>query len=643
MSNSSKHVVLTSQAVNQANLSVLASKAAYEFDKHGSGHQALYKQGFQLNRTFYNEGTGYHTSIFRNPSSGEYIVASAGTELKDWKGSADPRDIYADALLGRNQFYGKGKNDGIGVNKYLMSEIGQNKMKSVTFAGHSLGGALSQYGAYELLQSLGPNNKSAPKICLNTFNSLGGLAGLEKQKGPKLDLSRFSRITTNHMRIDNDPVSFLGKEHVGGPVTTIDGGKNIISAHSLSNFENGAISSSPAKPYVKEDFRLFPEPINSLVSCIVNGTLDFSTSLLDAIMDYGDNDGPMDKGSTVLKLVGGALAVLSPVFGPSSLAIGIGLSAVTDIYGRMAGHLGEEAVLDLLYSTIEWAREAVEGLIDKGADLFGEIAKGISNTFNSLVEQTHNEARWMTPIILDLDGDGIGTVSIEEGVQFDHNNDGIKEKTGWVGPKDGLLVLDRNSDGDITSGEELFGNNTTLISGEKASNGFTALKELDTNNDGVIDKHDEVWKDLRVWVDRNSDGIVDEGELLTMEEAKVASINTSYRSGHKTDSAGNIHGQMGSYTITDGAIHAATDVWFKVRQNNRETLSSADNEPVSETHLLSHRAEPANNMLAAINAKVEQLINAMAGFDAPSGSNIQLSPQPDETTTPVLASNWQAA
>lgn len=83
-----------------------------------------------------------------------------------------------------------------------------------------------------------------------------------------------------------------------------------------------------------------------------------------------------------------------------------------------------------------------------------------------------------SPIILDLDGDGIETIGVNAGAYFDHGGDGFAEQTGWVGADDGLLVWDRNSDGRINDGKELFGSETLLSDGTKAANGYAALAEL---------------------------------------------------------------------------------------------------------------------------------------------------------------------
>ena len=80
-----------------------------------------------------------------------------------------------------------------------------------------------------------------------------------------------------------------------------------------------------------------------------------------------------------------------------------------------------------------------------------------------------------SPLILDLDGNGVETVSVNDGVYFDHDGNGFAEKSGWVSENDGILVRDLNNNGQIDGGNELFGDQTLLSDDTKAANGFEAL------------------------------------------------------------------------------------------------------------------------------------------------------------------------
>ncbi|EEE9947816.1 hypothetical protein DJ252_23050, partial [Salmonella enterica subsp. enterica serovar Uzaramo] len=164
------------------------------------------------------------------------------------------------------------------------------------------------------------------------------------------------------------------------------------------------------------------------------------------------------------------------------------------------------------------------------------------------------------PIIIDLNGDGVKTISKSAGLVFDHDGNLFAENTGWVSPEDGLLVLDRNHDGKIGSGNELFGSNTILNNGQKAQNGYEALREYDENHDGMIDKNDSIWSQLKVWQDKNSNASVDDGELLSMEQLKIAGVKLNYQNINNTDREGNAHLQRGDVIYEDGHTGITEDI-----------------------------------------------------------------------------------
>ena len=167
-----------------------------------------------------------------------------------------------------------------------------------------------------------------------------------------------------------------------------------------------------------------------------------------------------------------------------------------------------------------------------------------------------------SPLVLDLDGDGVETISRDQGVYFDHAGDGFAEKTGWVSPDDGLLAIDLNKDGKIDNGTELFGNNTRLSNGETAANGFEALKEYDSNSDGVIDEFDRDFQALKVWQDLNLDGKTQELELKTLEELGITSINTDYTEQSQQQNDNQLI-QTGSFATADSPSNELVDVWFQ--------------------------------------------------------------------------------
>ena len=106
-------------------------------------------------------------------------------------------------------------------------------------------------------------------------------------------------------------------------------------------------------------------------------------------------------------------------------------------------------------------------------------------------EKTGKAQPLRDPLIIDLGESGIELRSLEHGVNFDLDNNGFAEKTAWIGTEDGFLALDRNGNGSIDNGGELFGDQVILKDGSKSESGFEALAELDDNGDGIIDNIDK--------------------------------------------------------------------------------------------------------------------------------------------------------
>ena len=157
-------------------------------------------------------------------------------------------------------------------------------------------------------------------------------------------------------------------------------------------------------------------------------------------------------------------------------------------------------------------------------------------------------------MMVDLDGDGIETTNVKDGAYFDHDGNGFSEQTGWAGADDGLLVMDRDGNGTIDSGKELFGDETILSNGQKAANGFQALSELDSNKDGKIDANDAAWSQIKVWQDVDGDGYSTADELHSLDEVGIKSINLTSTPATSTDPEGNTQTRTGTFEKADGTI-----------------------------------------------------------------------------------------
>ena len=186
---------------------------------------------------------------------------------------------------------------------------------------------------------------------------------------------------------------------------------------------------------------------------------------------------------------------------------------------------------------------------------------GLSSAQKAALTTAQIAAYIATPIMLDLNGDGVQTLGLDAGVQFDVRANGLPMRTGWVSAQDGLLVRDRNGDGSINDGSELFGSSTVLAGGVRATDGYQALAELDSNGDGLIDRLDTVFAQLRVWVDATSDGLSAPDELRSLEDWGITSISTQAFASTQVNH-GNVLGLVSSYQTSDGQTHQAADVWF---------------------------------------------------------------------------------
>ena len=199
-----------------------------------------------------------------------------------------------------------------------------------------------------------------------------------------------------------------------------------------------------------------------------------------------------------------------------------------------------------------------------------------------LYDPGHCNCKTTSPILIDTAGDGYRLTSADAGVQFDLDADGQPlERVAWTEPDsdDAWLVLDRNGNGVVDSGEELFGNRTPAFhssSEPRAANGFEALLMAEGPSygggtaDRVIDARDAVFSRLRLWFDRNHDGRTDRGELVSLSAAGIVSVGTQYKEIGRRDRYGNLYKFVGKARVRtpDGQIveRRIYDVYLTVWQ-----------------------------------------------------------------------------
>jgi hypothetical protein len=180
-----------------------------------------------------------------------------------------------------------------------------------------------------------------------------------------------------------------------------------------------------------------------------------------------------------------------------------------------------------------------------------------------------------SPIIVDTARNGYALTSVDEGVRFDLDADGVPELVAWTDrdSDDEFLAMDRNGNGTIDDGTELFGDHTPAYPTGPVvttANGFEALNFLESPSygasrpDAVIDARDVPFSRLLLWHDANHNGISEPDELRSASDAGVIGISTEYKEAKRRDRYGNQFRQRGTIIWQDGQ-DTLYDVWLRSR------------------------------------------------------------------------------
>ncbi|MYM26026.1 hypothetical protein GTP46_25690 [Duganella sp. FT135W] len=199
--------------------------------------------------------------------------------------------------------------------------------------------------------------------------------------------------------------------------------------------------------------------------------------------------------------------------------------------------------------------------IDSDVKGDGKDLTNITKTDTITLTSGKNDMSWdaaITPIAIDLNGDGIHTIAREDMKgSFDLLGTGKAIQTGWLSKGDGFLAIDSNGNGKIDSINELFG-------GVSKGAGFAKLATYDSNGDGVIDAKDVDFTKLVIWQDANSDGKTDAGELISLAQAGITSLKVAHTELPFLDENNNLHLERSSVTLSNGKAADMTDVYFDV-------------------------------------------------------------------------------
>ncbi|TXJ01990.1 MAG: calcium-binding protein, partial [Neisseriales bacterium] len=231
------------------------------------------------------------------------------------------------------------------------------------------------------------------------------------------------------------------------------------------------------------------------------------------------------------------------------------------------------------------------------------------------------------PLALDLNGSGkVETVGLSAGVLFDHDADGVKTGTGWVASGDGLVVRDINKNGQIDSGREIFGDNTILSNGQKAKDAFEAIADLDANKDGKVDAKDAAFSELKVWQDKNQNGISEASELKTLTELGITSISTQASiTGMQNSANGNVEIGFSSFERADGSTGNSGAFNFVGNPVNSEFTDTVDTSLVMDIPNISGSGMVRNlREASALSTDLASAVRNYINKDYPSDVDLEI-------------------
>ena len=220
-------------------------------------------------------------------------------------------------------------------------------------------------------------------------------------------------------------------------------------------------------------------------------------------------------------------------------------------------------------------------------------ANAFSNDIPAMTDAQVGALLTADPIVLDLTGAGIHTTTAAQGVNFDINGTGTSQQVSWTsGTTEGFLVL-ANAAGQVTSGAQMFGTGMLMPNGQHAASGYAALAQYDANHDGVINANDPIFKQLQVWVDANGDGKVEAGELKSLTQLGITSLDLHATASNTAENGSSI-GLTSTYTTASGATHQMADV--NLTKDDAPTTSTTAT-PSTAPHLSDLLAGPPTDLL----------------------------------------------
>ncbi|NHT17854.1 hypothetical protein G6556_09115, partial [Cellulomonas sp. IC4_254] len=250
--------------------------------------------------------------------------------------------------------------------------------------------------------------------------------------------------------------------------------------------------------------------------------------------------------------IGGAFAMLTGagwlVLGFEAGVLGVGLAVMWFADGIMGGVIGQRAA-------------AIHALSEEAGGAVQPAPRD--------------------PIVLDMADDGFAPTGLADGTHFDLDANGFAEKINWVQDDDVILARDLNGNGIIDNGLEVFGDHTRLVDGTRATSGFEALSELDSDGDGAITPADDAWDELLIWDDRTNPGRTDPGELSSLEDHGITAIELEGEDLNELTEAGVLIGRVTNVSLSDGRVIEAAEYWVQSRLHDTIELGIGDEDALA--------------------------------------------------------------
>lgn len=414
------------------------------------------------------------------------------------------------------------------------------------------------------------------------INSIEEISFVGDKEGAKTDLEGLTAFDSNGdgllSGLDNDFVRFkLWFDRNSNGVT--DAGELVSLAE--AGVSQLALTPTDTTRRVRDGNTIFATSSFTLAGGGGGRLLDAALAYEKGVQDQGHAG--LNPSAQLLEAIGGVPGgTQTTSTATSTTSSSTALQALTlprFSYSRRASKYDLEAHGGALTLVLENA----DGLTDPRAGTLGRIG---------VIEFKHGSMGFFTPVVLDLDGDGVELVKVSKSrARFDVAGDGTTERTGWVGKDDGMLAVDLNGDGKITSAAEL------LMADDNArkAGAFQGLVAYDSNRDGKVDNQDQRFVDLKVWRDANGNGVTDAGELMTLAQAGISSLSLSAAGTEDRRNVGrNVTLATATFTRTDGSSSTISDVALSFRPESGQQAAAQAN------------SVPANGLLRAMRAAMAE-------------------------------------